>query len=535
MQSPRRIQRGAVAFACVALAATDLNFSLLAPFFPNRRPAHGQSAFVIGVIFALQPLAALLITPLTPALIRAGGAARVLTCSLVAQAAFAAAFGFVDLAPTAAAFTAAACALRVCQGATAGCAETAATSLVMRAVPPDLVGSAVGWSEASRALGSLAGPAIGGVLYHAFGFSAPFYAAGALLLLLVPAAGCVPRQIGAAAGDRRGALGSLLRSPPVVAACLTQFVCLVSICFLDPTLQPALAQPPLGLTAVEVGLLLSMAVLVYALVSVVSGFLASRLGNGPQLAVGLLLMALGFVALGPTPLLPARFAPPRAVGTVAAALCAVGFGGGLGLVPTTNLLVLGARRRGLSVDESSASIAALSNVAFSSGAVVGPLLGGALLQVTTFAWATTALGLGIVALPLLLAPCLLARGRSGGAAATTAALVSPVGAARAAAAAAHRVARRVGRRFRAARGGRHRRPPRPPADVCVDVVARLALRDAARHARALAQLVGHERGGRRRGRGAGGRRAAAGPVARDRGVGVALSRPGLEMAHICDS
>ena len=427
MQSPRRIQRGAVAFACVALAATDLNFSLLAPFFPNEASAHGQSAVVIGVIFALQPLAALLITPLTPALIRAGGAARVLTCSLVAQAAFAAAFGFVDLAPTAAAFTAAACALRVCQGATAGCAETAATSLVMRAVPPDLVGSAVGWSEASRALGSLAGPAIGGVLYHAFGFSAPFYAAGALLLLLVPAAGCVPRQIGAAAGDRRGALGSLLRSPPVVAACLTQFVCLVSICFLDPTLQPALAQPPLGLTAVEVGLLLSMAVLVYALVSVVSGFLASRLGNGPQLAVGLVLMALGFVALGPTPLLPARFAPPRAVGTVAAALCAVGFGGGLGLVPTTNLLVLGARRRGLSVDESSASLAALSNVAFSSGAVVGPLLGGALLQVTTFAWATTALGLGIVALPLLLAPCLLARGRSGGAAATTAALVSPVG------------------------------------------------------------------------------------------------------------
>ena len=52
MQSPRRIQRGAVAFACVALAATDLNFSLLAPFFPNEASAHGQSAFVIGVIFA---------------------------------------------------------------------------------------------------------------------------------------------------------------------------------------------------------------------------------------------------------------------------------------------------------------------------------------------------------------------------------------------------------------------------------------------------------------------------------------------------
>ena len=42
------------------------------------------------------------------------------------------------------------------------------------------------------------------------------------------------------------------------------------------TLQPALAQPPLSLTAVEVGLLLSMAVLVYALVSVVSGFLAGH-------------------------------------------------------------------------------------------------------------------------------------------------------------------------------------------------------------------------------------------------------------------
>ena len=74
-------------------------------------------------------------------------------------------------------------------------------------------------------------------------------------------------------------------------------------------------------------------------------------------------------------------------------------------MPTNILALRAAKRRGLSVAQVSDALSTLVAMAWSVGALSGPLLGGILVQATGFRWATTGLGLMIAALPLVLLPC----------------------------------------------------------------------------------------------------------------------------------
>ena len=94
---------------------------------------------------------------------------------LSASAATAFSFAFTDLATTTTAFVVACASLRAVQGLAAGLSEVAAVGLLMRSVPSELVGDAIGWSEAARGVGIMIGPLIGGGLDEAIGYEAPFF------------------------------------------------------------------------------------------------------------------------------------------------------------------------------------------------------------------------------------------------------------------------------------------------------------------------------------------------------------------------
>jgi hypothetical protein len=65
-------------------------------------------------------------------------------------------------------------ALRFLEGAASGAITPAANAYVMDAVPPEERGAAYGWIGASFSAGFMMGPAIGGLMVDAFGYSAPF-------------------------------------------------------------------------------------------------------------------------------------------------------------------------------------------------------------------------------------------------------------------------------------------------------------------------------------------------------------------------
>ena len=64
-------------------------------------------------------------------------------------------------------------------------------------------------------------------------------------------------------------------------------------------------------------------------------------------------------------------------------------------------------RSRVSVAQASDALSALVNLAYLLGALAGPLLGGSLVELCGFRWASTALGGALLVLSLALIPCLM--------------------------------------------------------------------------------------------------------------------------------
>ena len=123
------------------------------------------------------------------------------------------------------------------------------------------------------------------------------------------------------------------------------------------------------------------------------------------MVLGLALIALGYLLLGPSPVL-ARWLPQTLAGSLGA--LAVGAAGmAMAMVPSTPLMIAAvsawaagdADRKQRAID----GLAALATVAGSLGGVTGPALGGVLMQYLSFPGATS----WFAALPVALVPLLL--------------------------------------------------------------------------------------------------------------------------------
>ena len=135
----RKVKVMPVVIACAVCAISDLNFSMLVPFFPEAAERHGCTPTVTGMLFGLHQAVALLVTPVAPFLCQRFGGAGVLRAACFLQAATAFSFAFTDLATTTTAFVVACASLRAVQGLAAGLSEVAAVGPLMRSVPSELV------------------------------------------------------------------------------------------------------------------------------------------------------------------------------------------------------------------------------------------------------------------------------------------------------------------------------------------------------------------------------------------------------------
>lgn len=262
--------------------------------------------------------------------------------------------------------------------------------------------------EALRGVGSLLGPLLGGFLYDTGGFALPFQVAGGTAALIgVGGFALLPRSSAGEAPGRSASIARLLHIPAVFAGSAVMVsVAMIAISFLDPTLQPHLAQPPYRLQPTSVGALFTLSMVGYILASLASGPLARRVGDVKQLCAGVWCLALAYLLLGPSPLLPAlRPSFPLA----ATAMLLIGAGGAIAYTPTNNLSLRACEARGIAVNEASAALTAIVNMSFTVGCLIGPSLGGSLVQTAGFGGASTALGLMLAALPFALLPCVLQR------------------------------------------------------------------------------------------------------------------------------
>jgi len=391
-------------FCCLATTLSDLNFALIAPFFPIVALAHGLTSTGIGVIFAAQPLSVMIGALCAPLVLERVGAFVTLRSSILAQALFTLAMASVDrLAAGWLPFLIACTALRVLQGLACGFTETAAASLAMRSVSTQHIATAVGVVSASRGLGVVSGPPLGGVTFDSLGFAAPFALAALLMFIL----GCtmlvvVPLATHAPAPNATSnpPTWDLLRVSAVLVALVAMWSVHSSITFLAPTLQPFLTAPPFSLSPSAIGLVFMFCTIAFALMAALAGVISSIIGHAYQMMLGLLLIAVGYVFVGPAPWVIPFVG--TSMGVTVTALVLAAMGGGLAMVPATPLMISGSQAEGFSARQSMDGVAALATLAGSFGGVSGPLFGGCFAEVFDFPTAASLFAI----IPLLVAPLL---------------------------------------------------------------------------------------------------------------------------------
>ena len=389
LQEQRRMPVGTIVCVCCVCAVSDLNFSLLVSFFPFVAERHGCSSTVTGLIVGVHQVVALLITPFAPRVCRRVGGALVLTAGIALQAALAVSFAFTDRATTTITFILWSAVLRAAQGGVAALTEVAGVGLLMRQVPEDRLGDAIGWCEAARGFGIMVGPLIGGGLDQSIGYEMPFFCSGGVLALLAFIMAMNPLSIELVVSEGDPAMMRLQRMPIILATLLMFYIVMFAAVWLEPVIAPFLAQAPYSLDEVQIGLVYSSSIFTYSAFSACAGAMARRLGNLTAVVLGCIIVAFSFFAYAPlagpfSVLSPMSFlAQESRTGAVSLAIgsaLVMGFGWSLAFAPANGLMVRQAQLGGLSVDQSSDAIAALSMVAFTAGAASGPLAAGGMVE-----------------------------------------------------------------------------------------------------------------------------------------------------------
>ena len=403
--------------------------SVLSPFFPEwAANEKNLTETQVASVFSVPMAAGLVAAPFSPRLIAAVGPRKTFYAGLLVNAGLCAAFSLLSKVPKGERFLLAALGVRAAQGAATAVADTAGFGIATRAAPQGKAAIAIAWLEATRSIGMLAAPPIGGYLFKIGGFALPFLVVTVIclcvLLPLLLFTACNASAARSATNAQRRLLMTqsappatirrLLRFPVVWMQFIMIIVALTALTFLQPTLQPFLAQPPTSMPPITVGLAFSTETIAYIFSSVLAGPLSQKIGSRTQLILGSLLVVIGFLLIGPAPFLRGAHGAPllprqHSGALVFIALGLIGTGSGLAYTPTNDLALEGCRRRGVSVASASDPLGALVNLGFLLGALSGPLLGGALVDYAGFPWASTGFGLSLAALLPFVLPCLCER------------------------------------------------------------------------------------------------------------------------------
>jgi MFS family permease len=234
----------------------------------------------------------------------------------------------------------------------------------------------MGYIFMSRSLGMLIGPVLGGDLAK-YSFSFP----GIVTALLIFSSGLctlmrtnlVEPEHGEGVSDCIGMCELLkVRSIPLMLSLVV--IGMIAFTFLGPMLEPYLEAQPYKLDSGMVGVAFSFMTFAYAVCNALIARIARRVGEEVSVSVSTVLLGVLFLFLGPSPLLP--FVPQN-TGFFFLMLVLLGFAVGGIMVPGQALMAKAAAAQDdgtvLPTERFSESLSALSNYAFTSGAVLGPL------------------------------------------------------------------------------------------------------------------------------------------------------------------
>ncbi|MFL5820570.1 MAG: MFS transporter [Solirubrobacteraceae bacterium] len=277
---------------------------------------------------------------------------------------------------------------RAIQGIGSAASWISALALVSDTAAPGKRGEALGVALGATGAGSIAGPALGGVMADLLSFAAPFLLFAAVAVGLLVATLVVLRREVRRGGPSLPALPAIIQTTRSGIGAWAAAIMLGSAAALGliEVVAPLDLEDRLGLSSGTIGILFAASVAIDAVLSPVGGRWGDRHGRrGPAIA-GLALSALSVVLLAALP----------GVWGAAVALAVYGAGFSLAMAASVPWLdeAMAEGARGLAYG--------VQNLLYAAGYIVGPILGGVLLERSgadlTYALTAAALGIGAVGL-----------------------------------------------------------------------------------------------------------------------------------------
>ena len=364
-------------------------YSVLASFFPEQAAAKGMSDDMVGVVFSIFAGVMFVVSPVAGILMQQRGKVWVYLCGLGIVSISTILFAAATFVPEGWPFAVWCLSIRIAQGVGAALEETAMYAIIAE-LDADNLTFYLGICEISTGLGYMIGPPLGGILFVAGGFSMPFVCVGALI---APAAlifyRSMPNDAHCVSKDQERvepvAMRSLLVNPQVIVMAVAAMLANSDYAFLEPTLGEHASSLGLAKTPDAIGALFSVTIVAYTLSCPVIGLLAKRERMGPRavIVIGLVFQLIGFLLVGPSPLLQQE---QMAMPQMLLALSLFGVGAAMSMTPLMDDMMLSCRKH---AEEASVTIAPLIMSSFALGQMIGPLIGSSVSGRMGFPWACT--------------------------------------------------------------------------------------------------------------------------------------------------
>lgn len=352
--------------------------SLQAPFFPKEAEDMGASPTEYGLVFGVYELAIIFVSPLVGKLVGRSSPKLWIQFGLLLTGLMTILFGLLDRAPPGFWFITLAFAIRILEGVGAASFTTPSYTATAEEFPSDQA-TILSILETSFGLGLICGPTLGGWLYDLDGYYLPFVTLGAFLIFgailnFVVTFGSVP--IPHDPKERQAGYLKILLSPGIILDSLCVVTSLTFIGFNAATLEPHLRQ--FDLTIMVIGSIFVITGTIYAITTPIWGKLCAYFDTRSLCLFGTICCLLGFVLIGPLPLLPVD----SSLQLICIALVLVGLGTGIKLVAA----LVGSFKysiEDLGMPDNKSTFGVCSSIYHTStsvGAFLGPSLGGFMLE-----------------------------------------------------------------------------------------------------------------------------------------------------------
>ncbi|KAK9738924.1 Major Facilitator Superfamily [Popillia japonica] len=347
-----------------------------------------MSETLAGLVFSFYAMVVFVSSPVFGKLLPRFGVKITFIFGIITSGICSIMFGSLQFVNDSTAFTVLSFVIRGTEALGASAYSTAGYVLIINIFPKN-GGVVRGILETFVGLGMSVGPAIGGLLFAVGGFGLPFYVVGMISILMAPLNLYVlPSSEDYKLEVKAGSFKNILKLPSVIITCLVVIVVSATWGFLDPTLEPHLRK--FNLSAGNMGLIFLLLSAMYGIFSPVWGFISDKITNYWYLmSMGLFFNSFSLLFLGPSPVLPFL---EQTIFLNILSLSALGIFVAMAVIPTYQGILDSALNGGFCDDLGTHSVVAgLWSSAYSLGEMLGPAVGGVMLQHWGFPKASTAI------------------------------------------------------------------------------------------------------------------------------------------------